>query len=111
MNALAAFLLRLNANNAEALRTAPDFAVEGAMVYQGQHCGTCHQLNGTGGKMGPILNGLAGHRTKEWVVGHFAEPKKFSPGSIMPPYRFSPRDLDRITEYLMSVPAPEPASD
>lgn len=111
MNALAAFLLKLNANNAEALRAAPDFAAEGAMVYQGQHCGTCHQLNGSGGRMGPGLNGLAAHRAKDWVAAHFADPKKLSPGSTMPPYRFSPKDLDRITAYLMSVPAADRASD
>ena len=111
MNSLAAFLLKINANNAEALRTAPPYAVEGAMVYQGQHCGMCHVINGSGGKMGPPLNGLASHRARQWVEDHFADPKKLSPGSTMPPYKFTPKDLDRITSYLMALPSPTAASD
>jgi ubiquinol-cytochrome c reductase cytochrome b subunit len=105
MNALAAFLLKLNAKNVKELEAAPAFAVEGAMVYQGQRCGICHQVNGIGQKMGPALNGLADRRSREWVEQHFHEPQKLSPGSPMPPYKFSSRDLDRITTYLMGLPS------
>ena len=104
LNALAAFLLKLTPRNAEALQSAPAFVVEGAMVYQQHRCGVCHQVNGVGMKMGPPLNGLAGRRSREWVVEHFLEPQKLSPGSVMPPYRFSSRDMDRITSYLMALP-------
>jgi ubiquinol-cytochrome c reductase cytochrome b subunit len=74
------------------------------MIYQQHRCGACHQLNGAGMKLGPPLNGLARRRSRDWVVQHFAEPQKLSPGTVMPPYRFSSRDLDRITTYLMDVP-------
>lgn len=111
MTTLAAFLLKINPNNAEALKAAPAFAVEGAMVYQGQHCAMCHMVNGSGGKMGPPLNGLAAHRTRDWVEGHFGDPKKYSPGSTMPPYKFNTKELDRITSYLMALPSPTAASD
>jgi ubiquinol-cytochrome c reductase cytochrome b subunit len=104
MNALAAFLLKLNPKNSKELQSAPSFAVEGAMVYQGQKCGICHQVNGSGQKMGPALNGLASRRSREWVEEHFREPQKLSPGSPMPAYKFSSRDLDRITSYLLALP-------
>ena len=105
LNALAAFLLKLNAKNVKELEAAPAFAVEGAMVYQGQRCGTCHQVNGVGQKMGPTLNGVSNRRSREWVEQHFREPQKLSPGSPMPPYKFSSRDLDRITTYLLGLPS------
>ena len=104
MNALAAFLLKLNDKNAEALQSAPQFAVDGAVVYQKNQCGVCHQVNGAGMKLGPSLNGLASRREKQWVVGHFLEPAKYSPGTTMPPYRFNPKDLEAITSYLMGLP-------
>ena len=104
LNALAAFLLRLNEKNAEALEEAPAFAVEGAMIYQRQSCGNCHQVNGAGMNNGPNLNGLALRRSKEWVVGHFRDPQKYSPNTIMPPYRFNNRDMENITNYLMLLP-------
>jgi len=104
LNALAAFLLKLTPRNAEALQSAPSWAVEGALIYQAQRCGACHQVNGTGMKLGPPLNGLARRREREWVEQHFLEPQKLSPGTVMPAYRFSPRDLDRVTTFLMSLP-------
>jgi ubiquinol-cytochrome c reductase cytochrome b subunit len=104
MNALAAFLLKLTPGNAEALHSAPDFAVEGAMIYQSSGCYACHQVNGVGQTAGPPLNGLKLRRSKEWIIGHFREPQKYSPGSTMPPYNFPPQQMEHLTEYLLSIP-------
>jgi len=104
MNSLAAFLLKLNPKNASALENAPDFAVQGALVYQANDCGSCHQVNGVGTNMGPSLNGLAKRRSRSWVEQHFADPPKLSPGSMMPPYKFSAKDMERLTTYLFSIP-------
>jgi quinol-cytochrome oxidoreductase complex cytochrome b subunit len=104
LNSLAAFLLKLNGKNAVALDSAPDFAVQGAVVYETNHCGGCHQVNGIGMKVGPPLNGLARRESRSWVVEHFADPRKLSPGSIMPAYRFSQRDLENLTSYLFVLP-------
>lgn len=105
LNALAAFLLKLTPRNAEALESAPDFAVEGAMIYQRYNCGGCHQVNGVGMKLGPPLNGLKGKRSRDWIIEHFRNPQKLSPGSTMPPYPFNDRDMENITSYLLSLPA------
>jgi ubiquinol-cytochrome c reductase cytochrome b subunit len=103
LNALAAFILKLNDKNAAALQSAPAFAAEGAVLYQAQKCGTCHVINGSGMKLGPPLNGLAKRRSAEWVERHFLEPQKMSPGTIMPAYKFSPKEMDWITSYLMAL--------
>lgn len=104
LNALAAFLLKLNAQNAAALENAPDFAVEGARVYQSNRCGVCHVVNGVGMKVGPVLNGVSKRETRSWVLDHFAAPQKLSPGSIMPPYKLPKADLENLTSYLFSLP-------
>ena len=66
-------------------------------------CGVCHQVNGVGMKQGPALNGLRKRRTRDWVVGHFPDPKKFSPGSTMPPYKLPETDLSNLTDYLLGL--------
>jgi ubiquinol-cytochrome c reductase cytochrome b subunit len=104
LNALAAYLLKLNPKNAAALESAPDFAARGAQVYQANQCGMCHAINGSGMSVGPGLNGVAKRRSREWVAQHFADPQKLSPGTMMPPYRFSPQDLENLTAYLFALP-------
>jgi len=104
LNSLAAFLLKLNPNNATALDNAPDFATQGALVYQANHCGTCHQINGVGMKVGPPLNGLSKRQSRSWVEDHFADPQKLSPGSFMPAYKLAPKDLENLTTYLFALP-------
>jgi ubiquinol-cytochrome c reductase cytochrome b subunit len=103
LNALAAFLLKLNSRNAEALGNAPDFAVNSALLYQLNSCGSCHRVNGVGMTIGPPLNGLGRRRSKSWVVQHFADPAALSPGSMMPPYRFSSRQMDDLVAYLFTL--------
>jgi mono/diheme cytochrome c family protein len=104
LNSLAAFLLKLNANNATALENAPDFATAGALVYQANHCGACHVVNRMGVQVGPPLNGLANRQSRSWVEAHFADPQKLSPGSIMPAYKLSKKELDNLTSYLFALP-------
>jgi ubiquinol-cytochrome c reductase cytochrome b subunit len=104
LDALSAFVLKMTPQNDEALRATPDFAVQGAMIYQASHCSSCHQINGAGTKMGPPLNGVGQHRDRAWLEQHFRDPKSTSPGSIMPAYNFSPQDLDAICQYLLQLP-------
>jgi ubiquinol-cytochrome c reductase cytochrome b subunit len=104
LNALAAFLLKLNPQNAAALQNAPDVAVEGARIYQANRCGACHIVNGVGMKVGPALNGLSKRETRSWILDHFADPQKLSPGSIMPPYKLPKSDLENLTSYLFALP-------
>jgi ubiquinol-cytochrome c reductase cytochrome b subunit len=104
LNALAAFLLKLNPDNATALDNAPEFALQGALVFLNNGCSDCHKVNGVGEEVGPPLNGVSKRRSRSWVQDHFADPPKFSPGSSMPGYKFSSRDLNNLTQYLFSLP-------
>jgi ubiquinol-cytochrome c reductase cytochrome b subunit len=104
LNSLAAFLLKLNERNATALDNAPEFATEGALVYHANHCGACHLVNGVGMRVGPPLNGLSKRQSRSWVEDHFANPQKLVPGSIMPAYKLSGKDLENLTTYLFALP-------
>jgi ubiquinol-cytochrome c reductase cytochrome b subunit len=104
LNALSLFVLTLTPQNESALLAAPDFATQGAMVYQMNHCNACHQIDGTGSTLGPALDGVGLRHDRSWLERHFADPESVSKGSIMPPYKFMPMDLDAICKYLLQLP-------
>ena len=52
----------------------------------------------------PPLNGLSKRQSRGWVEDHFADPRKMAPGSIMPPYKLAPKDLENLTSYLFALP-------
>lgn len=104
LNTLAAFVLKLNPANAVAIQDAPRFGVEGAMLYQKNQCGACHQVRGVGMKMAPSLDGVGDRRNKQWLIDHFGDPAKLSPGSTMPPYKFNAREMETMTSYLLAIP-------
>jgi len=110
LSALAAFLGKLSPTNAEALESAPDNVVQGAVVYQINQCGNCHTANGEGMKVGPALNGLARRRTPEWIEGQIRRPQSHFPESMMPPADLTPRDMERLVAYLLSLPYIKPFS-
>jgi cbb3-type cytochrome oxidase cytochrome c subunit len=104
LNALASFLAKLTPQNAVKMTDVPSFAREGAIVYQRFQCGACHSVNGTGGKLGPPMNGLAKRRSADWVKAHFLDPKKFVPDSTMPPYKLTATENENLTQYVLSIP-------
>jgi ubiquinol-cytochrome c reductase cytochrome b subunit len=104
LNALSLFVLTLTPQNESALLAAPDFVTQGAMVYQMNHCNACHQIDGTGSTLGPALDGVGLRHDRAWLEKHFADPAGVTKGSIMPPYKFMPMDLDAICKYLLQLP-------
>lgn len=105
---LVALMQALTPDNGDIVDSAPDFAVEGAMIFQKNNCGACHSVNGVGGKIGPPLNGLAERRNEAWVIEHFQNPQKMSPKSPMPPYRFNAADMQNEVSYLFTLPTKAP---
>ncbi len=104
LNQLAAFVLKITPDDEASLFSAPDFATEGAILYQANHCNSCHQVNGAGMKVGPPLNGVSAHRDQAWLEKHFRDPQSVSRGTIMPVYNFNPKDMDNICRYLLALP-------
>jgi ubiquinol-cytochrome c reductase cytochrome b subunit len=101
---VAAFLLKLTPANADGMTSAPHDVTEGAQLYADRKCDQCHAVNSVGGTMGPSLNGSVQRHTEDWLRKHFANPQALSPGSIMPPYKFTLDEMNVMIAYLKSVP-------
>ena len=80
---------------------APELA-RGQQVFEDSGCRGCHQLGGVGGVIGPELDKVGARRSPEWLKKHFLEPAGVTPGSSMPPQRFSDQDLEAITLFMLS---------
>ncbi len=104
LNSLSAFVLKLTPQNEQAFMSAPDFVVQGAMVYQANKCNACHQINGIGQKLGPALDGVGLRHDRAWLEKHFADPASTSPGTIMPAYKLNAADMDALCKYLLQLP-------
>lgn len=81
----------------------------GRTLYRQEGCFACHQLDGQGVNVGPDLTveGTRG-RTDAWLVGHFREPSKYTPGSIMPAFvNLSDDQLAALTAFLQSQKGPK----
>lgn len=103
MRQLAAFLKKLDDESVVAISSTPVNVVSGAQLYMSKNCGVCHAINGGGGKSGPPLNGVAKRRDRVWIEGHFVDPQKFSPGSMMPPYKFDPTEMANMLAYMETL--------
>jgi ubiquinol-cytochrome c reductase cytochrome b subunit len=101
---LTAFAINLTPANGPAVANAPESSVHGAGIYATQECTFCHLVNGEGQTVGPTLNGVAGRRDAEWLVGHFREPAAFVPGSTMPPLDLPEPQMDALVSYLLALP-------
>jgi quinol-cytochrome oxidoreductase complex cytochrome b subunit len=77
---------------------------EGRQLYQKLDCTACHSINGVGGKVGPPLDHESEKRDRQWLIEHFKDPQKMSPGSIMPKFDYlTPEQLDELTDYMQSL--------
>ncbi|MGH9692758.1 MAG: c-type cytochrome, partial [Bryobacteraceae bacterium] len=104
LNVLSVLLARLTPQRGRDLEQVPQRLVKGAEVYASHACGSCHRVNGTGGEIGPPLNGLVARRDHDWIVRHFGDPQALSPGSVMPPYHFSTGEEEALLSYLLALP-------
>jgi ubiquinol-cytochrome c reductase cytochrome b subunit len=105
---LLALMLTLTPENGDVVDSAPTFAVEGALIFQKNACGACHAVNGVGGKVGRALNGVGNRHAEAWVIEHFQDPQKMSPGTPMPAFKFSPVDMQNEVSYLFTLPDKAP---
>ncbi|MBZ0188373.1 MAG: cytochrome c, partial [Candidatus Obscuribacterales bacterium] len=91
-------------------------SARGERLYAKLNCKQCHSQGGTGGEMGPPLDGIGGHRGREWLIDRLIDPEKqmqkFSDvfggrPNIMPHIGASKRQAKDIADYLLTLPEPE----
>ncbi len=78
----------------------------GRCLFENNGCQTCHSLNGTGGLIGPALDGVGQRRGIDWMIRHFKNPGAESPGSAMPPVQLEDYDIERLALYVSGLVDP-----
>ena len=81
---------------------APKLA-KGRALFEDLGCIGCHKLHGTGGVIGPELDGVGARRSPEWLGKHFHNPAEVTPGSAMPPIKVSDDEIEDLTMYMLSL--------
>jgi mono/diheme cytochrome c family protein len=80
---------------------APELA-RGQQVFEDSGCRGCHKLNAVGGVTGPALDKVGARHSADWLKKHFLTPAAVTPGSAMPPQKFSESDLEAVTLFMLS---------
>jgi len=87
---------------------AGDSAIEqGLKLYGESFCASCHAMrnaSGTivGGNIGPELTRVGSKVKPEWLAAWLKNPAQYLPGTAMPHFRLSPKDLEQLTAFLGS---------
>lgn len=87
----------------------------GKVLFLKLACKQCHAVDGDGGEMGPPLDGIGGHRGKEWLMDRLLDPEKQMKEfadvfggrpNIMPHTGVSKKQARLIVDYLLTIPEP-----
>lgn len=88
-------------------------AEEGRKLYLSTGCAACHSIAGSGGDVGPKLDGIGARRSPVWLMRHITNPQKHietqpqaheTTTSMMPPTELSPVEIAKITDFLLTLP-------
>lgn len=69
----------------------------------GQICVACHALGGTGGAVGPALDGVANRYTPERLDAWLANPPAVKPGTAMPKLPLTDPQRQELVSWLMTL--------
>lgn len=65
-----------------------------------QMCTACHSLAGSGGTVGPALDGVGSKYEKDYLETWLKNPQEVKPGTTMPQLPLSAEDLTSLVEFL-----------
>ena len=84
-------------------KTDPVIA-KGEAIVEKFACKTCHRIHGDGANVAPDLSYVADRRPeREWHIRHFKDPQSVSPGSFMPKFPLSEKQLNDLTSYVLTL--------
>jgi len=63
-------------------------------------CQGCHQVKGSGGELGPSLDGIVEDKGREFVLKKLIDPKFNNASSAMPQFPMSEEDMKTIINYI-----------
>ncbi len=65
-------------------------------------CLGCHRLEGSGGAIGPSLDGVGERLSREFILRVIVEPQSVRPGTSMPAQPLAPGDAELLADFLTS---------
>lgn len=77
--------------------------IEGQRLYSSLRCQSCHSIAGKGGIIAPALDAVGSRKNKEWLIDHFKNPQKVSPGSVMPNFGLLDIEINNLVVYMSSL--------
>ena len=78
--------------------------IRGQELVEKYACKACHRIHGEGAAIAPDLSYVADRRPeREWHLRHFRDPASVSPGSFMPKYSLPDRELNDLTNYMLTL--------
>ena len=82
--------------------------LQGALVIQNKQCRNCHSLDGTGGKRGPDLTGVASRLSEDQLIRQVLQG-----GGNMPAYgkHLEPAEVTALVAFMRTLEAGERARD
>ncbi len=97
-------------------RSTDKRSFRGKTLYKQHDCARCHSIEGRGGEIGPPLDGIGGHRGREWLIARLLDPKKQmeefpevfgGKPSLMPHQGFSSNTAKLLADYLLTLQEPK----
>ena len=90
----------------EAIESASNQSQQGAEdtfpeIYK-DVCVACHKLNGSGGTIGPVLDGIGTRMTPEQLLTWLKNPSAVKADAKMPNLELAPEDLDVLVSFLQA---------
>ena len=66
-------------------------------------CRGCHLIAGSGGSIGPALDGIGSRADYAYVVDMIRDPGGTVPGSLMPVQQMPAREAERLARFILSA--------
>jgi len=80
-------------------------AKQGAQLFNSLGCIGCHQVNGSGGVIGPELSPkVLAEKTRQWLITQIRDPRAHNPNSIMPPFpSLNDQQTNEVIDFLSTL--------
>jgi cytochrome c2 len=87
------------------LETQPEDRVlgQGIRLVHEKSCMVCHTINGAGGHVGPVLNGVTDRHDEAWLHTWLRDPQAVREGTRMPNFHFTEDEISAVVEYLKTL--------
>lgn len=85
-------------------RPGDSLLARGIAIVHDKSCMVCHTFGGAGGNVGPVLDGVTGRYSDEWLRTWLRDPQKVRPGARMPNFGFKDDEIEAVLRFLKYLP-------